>query len=116
MGDVVHVNFGTEREWSETLEKLKSCLISVGALFGDDAVLMVRKAEATCAVLRVLVEKVPTLHLTTQLPEDLTPEQLELTTIALKRAALAGIEVMMTHTVATLMQNIHDLCTSKLKT
>jgi hypothetical protein len=48
------------------------------------------------------------------MPENLSAEQLELLTGAIKEAALKGIEIAMTHSVQVLMSSIYDLCTSKL--
>jgi hypothetical protein len=49
------------------------------------------------------------------MPENLSEEQLDLLTGAIKDAALKGIEIAMTHSVQILMASIYDLCTSKLQ-
>jgi hypothetical protein len=54
------------------------------------------------------------VQITTKMPENLSAEQLELLTGAIKEAALKGIEIAMTHSVQVLMSSIYDLCTSKL--
>ena len=72
------------------------------------------KADCVYHVLRQIVEEVPSVQITTQMPENLTPQQLELLTGAIKVAALKGIEIAMTHSVQVLMSSIYDLCTSKL--
>jgi hypothetical protein len=60
------------------------------------------------------VEEVPSVQITTKLPENLSPEQLDALTRVIKEAALKGIEIAMTHSVQVLMGSIYDLCTSKL--
>src|SRR5690242_15561841 len=104
MGKVIHAAFGAEREWEQTRSRTADGLVAIGNLFGDDEVL-----------LREIVEDVPSLQITTRLPDNLTEEQLEQMTSAIKEAALKGIEVAMTHSVCMLMSSIYDLCTSKLQ-
>jgi hypothetical protein len=94
MGEVIHVAFGTEREWEQTHEKTVDGLVTIGTLFGED---------------------VPSVQITTKLPENLSPEQLDALTRVIKDAALKGIEIAMTHSVQVLMGSIYDLCTSKLQ-
>ena len=40
MGQVIHVAFGTEREWEQTHAKTVDGLVAIGTLFGDDEALM----------------------------------------------------------------------------
>jgi hypothetical protein len=114
MGEVIHVAFGTEREWQQTREKTADGLVTIGSLFGDDEGLMRAKADCVYQVLREIVEDVPSVQITTKLPENLSAEQLEALTRVIKDAALKGIEIAMTHSVQVLMGSIYDLCTSKL--
>jgi hypothetical protein len=115
MGDVIHVAFGTEREWEQTREKTVDGLVTIGTLFGDDETLMRAKADCVYQVLREIVEDVPSVQITTQLPENLSSEQRDALTRVIKDAALKGIEIAMTHSVQVLMGSIYDLCTSKLQ-
>jgi hypothetical protein len=114
MGEVIHVAFGTEREWEQTHEKTVDGLVTIGSLFGDDAGLMRAKADCVYQILREIVEEVPSVQITTKLPENLSPEQLDALTRVIREAALKGIEIAMTHSVQVLMGSIYDLCTSKL--
>jgi hypothetical protein len=114
MGEVIHVAFGTEREWQQTREKTADGLVTIGSLFGDDEELMRAKADCVYQLLREIVEEVPSVQITTRLPENLSAEQLDALTRAIKDAALKGIEIAMTHSVQVLMGSIYDLCTSKL--
>jgi len=114
MGEVIHVAFGTEREWEQTHEKTVDGLVTIGSLFGDDESLMRAKADCVYQILREIVEEVPSVQITTKLPENLSPEQLDALTRVIKEAALKGIEIAMTHSVQVLMGSIYDLCTSKL--
>ena len=114
MGEVIHVAFGTEREWEQTHAKTVDGLVAIGTLFGDDEALMRAKADCVYHILRQIVEEVPSVQITTKMPENLSAEQLELLTGAIKEAALKGIEIAMTHSVQVLMSSIYDLCTSKL--
>jgi hypothetical protein len=116
MGQVIHVAFGTEREWQQTREKTVDGLITIGSLFGDDEKLMRAKGDCVYHVLREIVEDVPSIQVKTRLPDNLSPEQLDTLTRAIKDAALQGIEIAMTHSVQVLMESIYDLCTSKLET
>jgi hypothetical protein len=115
MGEVIHVAFGTEREWEQTHEKTVDGLVTIGSLFGDDAGLMRAKADCVYQILREIVEDVPSVQITTKLPENLSQEQLDALTRVIKEAALKGIEIAMTHSVQVLMGSIYDLCTSKLQ-
>lgn len=114
MGEVIHAAFGTEREWEATHKKLVDGLVAIGEAFGDHPDLMRAKAEAVMVVLRAIIEEVPTIQVTTTLPEGLCPEDREICTLAIKEATLRGLEVTMQHSVSVLMENIYDLCTSKL--
>jgi hypothetical protein len=114
MGEVIHVAFGTERDWEQTREKTVDGLVTIGSLFGDDETLMRAKADCVYQVLREIVEDVPSVQITTRLPENLSQEQLDVLTRVIKEAALKGIEIAMTHSVQVLMGSIYDLCTSKL--
>ena len=115
MGQVIHVAFGTEREWEQTRSKTMDGLVAIGTLFGDDESLMRAKADCVYQILRQIVEDVPSVQITTRMPENLSDEQLNLMTGAIKDAALKGIEIAMTHSVQILMASIYDLCTSKLQ-
>jgi hypothetical protein len=114
MGEVIHVTFGTEREWEQTREKTVDGLITIGSLFGDDEALMRAKANCVCQILREIVEDVPSVQITTRMPENLSQQQIDALTHVIKDAALKGIEIAMTHSVQVLMGSIYDLCTSKL--
>ena len=116
MGEVIHVAFGTEREWQQTHAKTVDGLVAIGTLFGDDESLMRAKADCVYQVLRQIVEEVPAVQITTKLPDNLSEAQLELLTGVIREAALKGIEIAMTHSVQVLMSSIYDLCTSKLHT
>ena len=74
------------------------------------------KADCVYHILRQIVEDVPAVQITTKMPENLSAEQLDLLTSAIREAALKGIEIAMTHSVQVLMGSIYDLCTSKLHT
>jgi hypothetical protein len=115
MGEVIHANFGTEREWEQTHEKTVDGLLTIGTLFGDDEALMRAKAECVYHILREIVEDIPSVQITTRMPDNLTEEQMTMLTESIRQAALKGIEVAMTHSVQVLMSSIYDLCTSKLK-
>jgi len=116
MGDVIHVAFGSEREWKDTLRKIEDGLVTIGSLFGDSETLMRAKAHSVYRMLRGIVEQVPAFTIGARVPEPLTKEQHELLTGALKQAALKATENAMTHCVQLLMSSIYDLCTSKLHT
>src|SRR5690242_9178362 len=64
MGEVIHVAFGTEREWQQTREKTVDGLVTIGSLFGDDEKLMRAKADCVYQVLREIVEEVPSVQIT----------------------------------------------------
>jgi hypothetical protein len=115
MGEVIRVAFGTEREWQQTRDKTVDGLVTIGALFGDDEMLMRAKADCVYQILRQIVEDIPSVQITTKMPENLSDDQMRLLTDAIKQAALRGIEVAMTHSVQVLMSSIYDLCTSKLQ-
>jgi len=115
MGEVIHATFGTEREWKQTRDKTVDGLLTIGTLFGDDEELMRAKADCVYQILREIVEGIPTVQITTRLPDNLSEEQLAILTESIRQAALKGIEVAMTHSVQVLMSSIYDLCTSKLK-
>ena len=115
MGEVITRGFGTEREWQQTRDKTVDGLVTIGALFGDDEMLMRAKADCVYQILRQIVEEIPSVQITTKMPENLSDEQMRMLTDAIKQAALRGIEVAMTHSVQVLMSSIYDLCTSKLQ-
>ena len=115
MGEVVHVTFGTEREWEHTREKTVDGLVAVGSLVGDDESLMRAKADCIYGMLREMVEKVPALRINTSLPDTLTPPEIDAVTEAVRKAAHTGIEAGVTHCVQVIMAGIYDLCTSKLR-
>ena len=114
MGQVIHVSFGTEREWEQTRQKTVDGLVTIGTLFGDDEALMRAKADCVYQILRSIVEEVPSVQITTKMPENLSAEQVDSVASIVKESALKGIEVAMTHSVQVLMSSIYDLCTSKL--
>jgi hypothetical protein len=116
MGEVIHANFGTERMWEQTHDKTADGLLAIGTLFGDDEALMRAKADCVYHLLRQIVEDIPSVQITTRMPENLSEPQLAMLTEAIRQAALKGIEVAMTHSVQMLMSSIYDLCTSKLRT
>jgi hypothetical protein len=116
MGEVIHASFGTEREWEQTHDKTVDGLLTIGTLFGDDEALMRAKADCVYHILRQIVEDIPSVQITSRMPENLSEEQLAMLTESIRQAALKGIEVAMTHSVQVLMSSIYDLCTSKLKT
>lgn len=105
MGDVIHAVFGTEREWEQTRNKTIDGLVSVGALFGDDETLMRAKADCVYTILRSIVNDCPSVQIHAKMPIDLSTENVELITAAIKDAALKGIEVAMTHSVQILMSS-----------
>lgn len=115
MGEVIHVQFGLEREWEYTRAKTIAGLVSVGAVYGDSEELMTAKAERVLELLRVIVEQIPPVTVTTRLPDGLTDEQIRVLTEAIKKATLHGFESAMTHSVQAFMSAIYDLCTSKLR-
>lgn len=115
MGDVIHVQFGTERMWDEAREATIEGLVAVGDAFGDEESLMRAKADAVFQVLRNMVENVPQLRMSCRLPEDLNEEQLGLVSAAIKEAALTGLQAGVNHSIQTMMASIYDLCTSKLQ-
>jgi len=115
MGEVIHASFGTEREWKQTRDKTTDGLLTIGTLFGDDEALMRAKADCVYQILREIVEGIPSVQITSRLPDNLSEAQLEVLTESIRQAALKGIEVAMTHSVQVLMSSIYDLCTSKLK-
>src|SRR6185312_6173983 len=77
MGKVIHAAFGAEREWEQTRSRTADGLVAIGSLFGDDEELMRAKADRVYRLLREIVEDVPSLQITTRLPDNLTEEQLE---------------------------------------
>ena len=113
MGEVIRVAFGTEREWQQTRDKTVDGLVTIGALFGEEEFLMRAKADCVYQILRQIVEEIPSVQITTKMPENLSDEQMGLLTEAIKQAALRGIEVAMTHSVQVLITPIYALCTSK---
>ena len=116
MGDVIYANFGSERVWDETHQRLTETLLAVGAMFGDnDADLLRAKADCAHKMIRTIVDEAPgILDITFEIPDNLPPEHCELVREALKDAANQGIETAMHHSVRVLANSIYDLCTSKL--
>jgi len=114
MGDVIHVVFGTEREWEQTRTRTIEGLVAVGALFGDSEELMRKKGDCVYTILRRMIEDIPSMKVTSRVPEEFSPAQLAHVTAALKEAALKGVEVTLTHCVQIMMASIYDLCTSRL--
>lgn len=114
MGEVIHVEFGTEREWETTRARTVDGLVTIGALFGDGEQLMRAKAEIVYKMLRDIVEEVPSVQISMKVPEHLTVDQVREVTVIIKEATLKGIKTAMTHSVQVLMVSIYDLCTSKL--
>lgn len=114
MGDVVHVEFGTEREWAQTRERIVNGLVAIGALFGDDEKLMRAKAESVYILLRRVIDDIPSISVNARMPENLGDQDLDIVTEAIRVAALRGVEAAMTHAVQAMMESIYDLCTSKL--
>lgn len=115
MGDVIHVQFGTERMWEEAREATVEGLVTVGEAFGDEEALMRAKADCVFHVLRNMVENVPQLRMNCRLPEDLSEDQLAMVSSAIKEAALTGLQAGVNHSIQTMMASIYDLCTSKLQ-
>jgi hypothetical protein len=114
MGDVVHANFGNEKEWETTRMKIRDGLRTIGEMYGDDLALMDAKAEVAYKVLRDSVENLPLLSIKSRVPEELDEEGRAMVIEEVKKAALAGIETAMAHSVALMMAALYDLCTSKL--
>lgn len=114
MGEVIHVEFGTEREWEATRLKLVDGLVAIGELFGDEEALMRAKAQCIFQVLRTMVEEMPDTRVTARLPDGVSPEQVAVMTVAIKEAALKGIETALSHVVQVMMASIYDIATSKL--
>ena len=116
MGDVIYANFGTERVWDETHQRLTETLLAVGAMFGDnDEDLLREKADCAHKMIRTIVDEMPGIvDITFEVPDNLPPEQCELVRKALKDAANQGIETAMHHSVRVLSNSIYDLCTSIL--
>ncbi len=112
--NVVYANFGIEREWEKTRTRTTEGLLEAGLVFGDDEDLMRAKADCLYQVLRQMVNEVPSVRVTTKIPEDLSPAQQAVVLTAIQEAALRGIEVTLTHAVSTLMASAYDLCTSRL--
>ena len=104
MGEVIHAAFGAEREWEQTRSRTTDGLVAIGGMFGDDEELMRAKADRVYKLLREIVEDVPSLQITTRLPDNLTDEQLEQLTAAIKEEAietkLAGIAAQWTNSRA----------------
>ncbi len=115
MGEIIEVTSGPDRDWEHARREWAENLAAVGALFGDDEALMRAKANCLYEVLRRIVEEVPPLRVTAGVPQDLTAEHAACLRVALRAAALKGIEASMCHTVRVLTEAIYDLCTSKLR-
>jgi hypothetical protein len=93
MGDVIYVKFGAERAWEHSHHRLTDTLVAVGAMFGDnDEDLLRAKADCAHDMIRKIVEEVPAVDSTFEIPDNLPSEQCELIRETLKAAALKGIE------------------------
>lgn len=115
MGEIIHLSFGSERDWERTRAQWAECLATIGALFGDDETLMRAKAHCVYQVLRRIVEEVPAVRVAAKVPDDLPAEHLAWLTGAMRDAALQGIEASTGHAVRVLTAAVYDLCTSKLR-
>ncbi len=90
-------------------------LITVGNACGDDESLMLAKAQRLQDLIREILEKTPPLQITAALPSDLSAEQRDVVTSALRDAASAGMRLAAGHAAASLANAMYDLCTSRLK-
>lgn len=115
MGNIIRVDFGKDRDGERARAQWADGLSAVGELFGDDEALMRAKAERVHQLLRRIVEEIPTVRVTSHLPRDLTPGQVEMLTGALRAAVHKGIEVGIAHSVRVITDAVYDLCTSKLR-
>lgn len=115
MGAIIRVAFQTERDWEHTRAQWVEDLLAVGTQFGDDESLLRAKANRVCQLLRRIIEDVPALRITAQLPDGVPAEQIPLLTAAIREAALKGIEASLHHSVRSVMAAMYDLCTSKLR-
>lgn len=113
--NVIYAEFGTERQWAQTKQRTFDGLIAIGGLYGDSEAIMRAKAEVVYQLLRAIVDDVPNVNIHAHLPADLSDEHIEMMHVAVRDAALKGIEVAMTHSVTCIMERVYDLCTSKLK-
>ena len=114
MGEIIRVTCGADGGWARTRSHWAEGLIAVGALFGDDEVLMRAKADCVYQLLRRIVEEIPAVRVAARVPDDLPAQQVALLTTALREEALKGIEASTCHAVRMLTEAIYDLCTSKL--
>lgn len=115
MGEIIHVTLGSEHDWERTRSQWTEGLAAVGALFGDDESLMRAKANCVYALLRRIVEEIPTVRVAATVPDDLPAAHVAFVTAAMREAALKGIEAGTGHAVRVLSAAIYDLCTSKLR-
>jgi len=115
MGEFDNVNFGAERVWDESHQRLTENLILVGALFGDnDEDLLRAKADCAHRMIRTIVEELPAVEFNFEIPDNLPPDQCELIRESVRAAGFQGVETAMMHSVEVLTNAIFDLCTSKL--
>ena len=115
MADILYVKFGAERVWDRTRQRLTDTLLIVGELFGDNDKDLIRaKADCAHAMIRKIVEEVPSADFNIEIPDGLPPDQDTLIREALQTATLTGIEAELRHSVRILTNSIYDLCTSKL--
>lgn len=115
MDEVSDLAFGEGLQWEEMHEKTVDGLVQVGAACGDDEALMRAKAERVCQLLREALEDLPSLQISMTLPPEFTDEQLEIVSVAVNKAATAGMQVAMGHAVEAFAGAMFDLCTSKLR-
>lgn len=114
MGELILVEFGAEGRWARMRATTIEGLVEIGALYGDGEALMKAKGECVYRTLRQLLQEVPAVQITTELPEDLSPEQRKIVTAAIGEAPLKGKETAIVHAIETLLDSIYDLCTSRL--
>jgi hypothetical protein len=118
MGTVTHVDFSqknaNEKEWEKTLERLRSCYVDIGALYGDDSKIMLAKAQLMYETIRAMVEKLPHLRIEVKIPEGLDEKDQVEVMNAIKESAVQGIEMAVDHAVCIVVTAGLDLCTSRL--
>jgi hypothetical protein len=107
--------FGGAVQWDEMHERTVDGLVSVGNACGDEEALMRAKAGRVCQLLREALEELPSLQISVNLPPEFTDEQLEIVSVAVNKAATAGMQVAMGHAVEAFAGAMYDLCTSKLR-
>lgn len=115
MGDVLCVNFGAEKVWDSIHQRLTETMLIVGDFYGDnDKELLRAKANCAHAMIRKILEEVPSTDFGVELSDGLSPEQELLMRDSLRTAAFTGIETALRHSVAILANSIYYLCTSML--